>query len=511
MGHTAATLPAPARPPARMPKRLLALRSDKRLVELVRAGDVGAFEVLYERHVAGLLGFCRHMLGSQHEAEDAVQQAFLSAHRDMLRGAREIELKPWLYTIARNRCLSMLRARREQPAELGELSTAGLGEQVERRAELRELVADVQRLPERQRSALLLSEFGDLSHAEVAEVIGVPPQAVKALVFRARSALVERREARSADCGDIRAELAVAKGGGFHRGRLRHHLESCPACVAYLDELRRQRRLLGVALPVVPTLALKDSVLGGAGIGAGAGGAAGVAASGGLGAASGAGVAGGAAATGAVTVGGSLLGGTAVKLAVAGAVLVGGAGIATEAARDDGGAQRPPAAVAPAAVDEAPADAGKADRAAGPRGERGGMSVQRRGEGRAIGRERSEKGGRGEARRAGEAKAGRSGARRGKALGRRDGHSVAGGGTKSHGKAVGRGDADPSRGRGQGGGNARAPVARRRAAGKQRAVGRSRERASPEPPAKPTPKAKTPPPPDRAAANRPRFAAPEAR
>ena len=74
----------------RRPKRLLALRSDERLVEHVRAGDVAAFEVLYERHVAGLLGFCRHMLGGQEEAEDAVQQAFVSAHAAMLRGSREI-------------------------------------------------------------------------------------------------------------------------------------------------------------------------------------------------------------------------------------------------------------------------------------------------------------------------------------------------------------------------------------------------------------------------------------
>jgi RNA polymerase sigma factor (sigma-70 family) len=296
-----------------------------RLVELVRAGDVVAFEVLYERHVAGLLGFCRHMLGSQEEAEDAVQQAFVSAHGAIGRGSREIAFKPWLYTIARNRCLSILRARREQPAELPELATAGLNEEVQRRADLRELLADLQRLPEQQRAALVLSELGDLSHAEVAEVIGHEPHAVKGLVFRARAALAERRDARDADCDDIRVELAAATGGGLRRGRLRYHLESCPACSVYLEEVRRQRKLLGIALPVVPTLALKDSVMGAAGVGASAAGAVGVAGAGvtATGAATAAGTA---TATGA----GTLLGGAAVKLAVAGALLVGGAGVATE-------------------------------------------------------------------------------------------------------------------------------------------------------------------------------------
>lgn len=326
-------IPTAARAPLRGPKRLLALRTDTGLVDLVRAGDGAAFEVLYDRHVAGLLGFCRHMLGSQAEAEDAVQQAFISAHGAMCRGERDIAFKPWLYTIARNRCLSVLRARREQPSELPEISTAGLTAEVERRAELRELVADVQRLPERQRAALLLAELGDLSHAEVAEVIGVDPKSVKALVFRARAALAERRDARAADCADIRLELAAATGGGLRRGRLRYHLETCPGCVAYLEETRRQRKLLGVALPVVPALALKDTVMSSVGIGAGSV-AGGAAVAGG-----GAAVGGGAAATGGgvasvATGGAALFGGTAAKVAVVGVLAVGAGGAATEVALD---------------------------------------------------------------------------------------------------------------------------------------------------------------------------------
>ncbi len=401
--------PVHARAPIRGPKRLLALRSDARLVELVRAGDAAAFEVLYERHVAGVLGFCRHMLGSLDEAEDAVQQAFVSAHEAMLRGTRDIAFKPWLYTIARNRCLSMLRARREQPSELPELSTAGLSEQVERRDDLRQLVADLQRLPEQQRAALLLGELGDLSHAEIADVIGSAPEAVKGLVFRARTALAERRDARGADCGEIRVELAAATGGGLRRGRLRHHVESCPGCAAYLEEIRRQRQLLGIALPVVPALALKDSVLASVGIGAGSAGAAGATIT--------AGTMGGAAG-GAATLGPPLLGGTLAKVAVVGVIAAGGAGVASELARDGGDRPR----VAPSS-EVGPVGAGREAATPGIADERSGSGASRDRRAGARGAERRELGQRRAAERSGGRSAagdprglarGRSGERRGR-------------------------------------------------------------------------------------------------
>src|SRR5215216_3409493 len=179
---------------ARMPvrafgsKRLLALAGDERLVQQIRRGSELAFEVAFERHGGGILAFCRHMLGSREEAEDAVQHTFAAAFRDLQRGGeRQITLKPWLYTIARNRCLSVLRARREQAMDQPELATVGLAEQVERRSELRELLADLRELPEEQRAALLLSEVADLSHADVASVLGCEVPKVKALVYRART------------------------------------------------------------------------------------------------------------------------------------------------------------------------------------------------------------------------------------------------------------------------------------------------------------------------------------
>jgi len=124
--------PLPYRPaPTRLPPRLLRLASDERLVELVRLGSEPAFEVIFDRHHRALLGFCRHMLGSVEEAEDAVQHTFTAAYSSLLDSDRTIELRPWLYTIARNRCLTLLRARRERPVEeVPEPATEHLAAQV---------------------------------------------------------------------------------------------------------------------------------------------------------------------------------------------------------------------------------------------------------------------------------------------------------------------------------------------------------------------------------------------
>lgn len=98
-------------------RHLLAIASDNTLVEQMRRGNEAAFSVAFERHATGLLGFCRHMVSSPEDAEDAVQHTFLAASRHLARSReRELALKPWLYAIARNRCLSILRSRREQTA-----------------------------------------------------------------------------------------------------------------------------------------------------------------------------------------------------------------------------------------------------------------------------------------------------------------------------------------------------------------------------------------------------------
>ena len=91
--------------------------SDESLVASVRAGSEAAFEMLYDRHLHGILGFCRHMLGSAEEAEDVVQHTFMAAYRDLLASDKPIQLRPWLYTIARNRCFTLLARPPRAPAQ----------------------------------------------------------------------------------------------------------------------------------------------------------------------------------------------------------------------------------------------------------------------------------------------------------------------------------------------------------------------------------------------------------
>jgi RNA polymerase sigma factor (sigma-70 family) len=317
-------LPTRTRGPRRS-KRLLAFASDERLVEHIRRGNEAAFEVVFERYGKGLLSFCRHMLGSQEEAEDAVQLTFASAYDDLQRDHdRELRLKPWLYTIARNRCLSMLRARRDELHVEREPATAGLAEEVERRAELREVLQDIGKLPAEQRAAVLLAEAADLSHAEIADVLDCEVPQVKALVYRARSALIERRDARATPCEEIREQLAVLSGGSLRRSGIRHHLSSCSDCRAYREEIKRQRQLLAAALPVVPPAWLKANVLGTAGGGGAVGGLGGAAGGGSLAAAGGTAGAGAAA-----PIGSAVLAKAAVLT-----VLAAGGGVATEAALD---------------------------------------------------------------------------------------------------------------------------------------------------------------------------------
>ena len=252
-------------------RRFLATLGDDRLAVAAQLGNEVALEVIYDRHHRGLLSFCRHILGSREDAEDALQQVFASAFRALAGDEKPIQLKPWLYTIARNRCLTMLRARREHPVEEveGGGSTVGLSEEVERRAELRELVTDLQRLPERQKTALVLSEMGALDHSEVAQVLDCGAQQVKSLVFQARSTLIKERQAREIACADIREQLATATARDLRRGELRRHLRQCDGCAEFHDEVRRQRGMLALALPVVPTVGLKESALAAAGIGGG--------------------------------------------------------------------------------------------------------------------------------------------------------------------------------------------------------------------------------------------------
>jgi len=240
----------------------LRFSTDDRLIGLVRRGDPTAFEILYDRHARELLSFCRYMLGSRHDAEDAVQATFASAYKALIADERAIVLRPWLFAIARNACLSVLRQRR--PRGEGDEDVASHEDplvHVEQREDLRTMLANMRELPERQRTALVLAELHGLSHEEIGSLLGVRASQVKAYVYQARSTLISERQARRADCLEIREELSAARGAGLLKSRLRRHLSSCADCSTYAEQLSQQRRQFGALAPLAPVLALKRRVL----------------------------------------------------------------------------------------------------------------------------------------------------------------------------------------------------------------------------------------------------------
>ena len=320
-----------------MAPRNLRRSSDEKLVRAARGGDVRAFEELYRRHQPAILSFCRHLTGRLEDAEDAVQHTFLSAHFAITGDDAELDLKPWLFTVARNRCISLLRSRRvreprpalrtashplpaveEAPADAWGVD--GLAEEVERREDLRELVRDLGELPEPQRAALVLSELEALSHAQIAQVLDVAPAKVRALVFQARSSLFSTREARDTPCGEIRIQISTLRGSSLRRRTLRRHVRACSGCREFEAAVRVQRRDLALILPVVAITTSRDALPGAVAnavaSSASNGGASGAAAGGGAAAAG----AGAAAGGGAATTGGGLLTGILTAVAGGGAV-----------------------------------------------------------------------------------------------------------------------------------------------------------------------------------------------
>src|SRR6185369_9564962 len=124
--------------------------------------------------------------------------------------SREVNVRAWLYRVAHNRCIDHLRRPVPPAADVFDISRKPLHDPIEeaqRREDLARLVEDVGRLPEQQRSALLMREIDGMSYADLAGALDVSVPAVKSLLVRARVGLVEAAEARDADCADIRLDL----------------------------------------------------------------------------------------------------------------------------------------------------------------------------------------------------------------------------------------------------------------------------------------------------------------
>ena len=167
---------------------------DPELVAAFRAGSEAAFTEMHRRYAEPLLAFARRMLrGTGVEAEDVVQDAFIRAHLALRATDRPMALRAWLHMITRNRALDGLRARHDccslDEREATIACPSDPAEAALQRDELRRIVEELGRLPERQRLALVQRELCGASHAELADRLGTTVSATKSLIIRARTQL----------------------------------------------------------------------------------------------------------------------------------------------------------------------------------------------------------------------------------------------------------------------------------------------------------------------------------
>ena len=352
-----------------LPRRspILRLQGDERLVALIRSGHDRAFEALFDRYHGRLLAFCRSMLKSQQDAEDVLQEVFAAAHKAMLSDDRPINVRPWLYRIARNRCLNHLRKPVAEGQDTMDFHPHENGtttdDRVQKREELRLLIADVKTLPETQRTALLLREIDVLSYEEIAEAMDGTIPSVKSLLVRARITLAESSEARLLTCDEVRLELAeAAEGLRKASGPVRQHVRGCEECKDFRGQLRSDSKALAAIFPLGPIALLQAGLLAKLGIGGGAGSGAAAGTTGG-GAIGGGAIGSGAAASGTAgfgglgsiggAIGGALAGKAAAGVATAALLTAGAVEVSDRVGGRDGASPTP--IVAPAVVEPAPA------------------------------------------------------------------------------------------------------------------------------------------------------------
>jgi RNA polymerase sigma-70 factor, ECF subfamily len=160
-------------------------------IEDVRAcqrGDREAFDRLAERYQRAVYRLCYRYVNRHEDASDLTQETLLKAYRAIDRFRGDASFSTWIYRIAVNSCLNFRSARRPEPRALSESLTdasPGVDANIEREDEASRVRAAVAKLPERQRATLILKVYQDLTHEEVAGILGTRVGTVKANLFHA--------------------------------------------------------------------------------------------------------------------------------------------------------------------------------------------------------------------------------------------------------------------------------------------------------------------------------------
>ncbi len=198
------------------------------------------------------------ILGNPEDAQDALQNTMVKALGALPGERREIDLKPWLYRIAHNESIELIR-RRRQIVSLDEHELPPgmtLTEEVETRRRLRQLLADVGDLPERQRGALLMREAGGLKFEEIATALGTTPAVARQTVYEARLGLREMDAGRNMECTAVTKALSDGDRRVRRRRDITAHLKACPGCRLFAEEIDSRRHALASISPLpVPVAA----------------------------------------------------------------------------------------------------------------------------------------------------------------------------------------------------------------------------------------------------------------
>ncbi len=230
--------------------------------------DESALVAAYERYHQQLYRYCFAIVGNAEDAQDALQNAMVKALRALSGEQRQIELKPWLYRIAHNESIDLLRKRRgEARIDPELLVAAGTPEEaVATREHLRRLLADLADLPGRQREALVMRELGGLSFAEISTTFETTPEVARQTIYEARLNLRQLEAGREMDCAKVTRQISDADGRVLRRRDIQAHLRACPECRAFRDSIEgRQRDLAAIApLPAVAAAGILQGLFGGA-------------------------------------------------------------------------------------------------------------------------------------------------------------------------------------------------------------------------------------------------------
>ena len=234
--------------------RPLRFLSEERLTRLAADGDQRAFSEIYRRHHQEIYRYCLTILRSPEDARDALQSTMMNALRSLPGERRQIPLKPWLYRVAHNEAVTVLRQRRPTaPLEEARApQSPSANQQAEQKTRLRELVADLSSLPERQRGALVMRELSGLSYSEIGSAFETSSTAAKQTVYEARAALHEIASGRDMDCETVRQALSANDGRVLRGRKLRSHLRHCASCRDFRSASRQRRSDLAALAPPLP-------------------------------------------------------------------------------------------------------------------------------------------------------------------------------------------------------------------------------------------------------------------